>query len=258
MARSSSSIPGFGPWLTPDSTASGGSPKAPRTAVKNDQRRHRMHSQGAHTIQAAHRRLLGHTSPVLHSLRAPWFWTRSEKTATSSVSAWLDIGLGLVLLALGVQASFERSSSEKEAATRQSVERAAGGSLLALFVTGLVTQVIDMDALRIFGCPNDLTLAHSRESRADRAPSLWRARTRLDLFDGPGDQVIRKRPFDASRVVHDLNDPEVWGQRSQFAPGRVPLMRARYGPHRSPHAAVVMTPGASRAFPSRHLVQRPS
>jgi Sap, sulfolipid-1-addressing protein len=50
-----------------------------------------------------------------------------------------------------MQALFDTPSPEKEAATRAKIENAAAGSLLAVFVTGLVTQIIDMDALGIFG-----------------------------------------------------------------------------------------------------------
>jgi threonine/homoserine/homoserine lactone efflux protein len=79
------------------------------------------------------------------------FWGSGAPAGSSTVSGWIDIALGVVLLALGVQAVFEPSSPEKDAATRARIQKAAGGSVLALLVTGVVTQIIDMDALGIFG-----------------------------------------------------------------------------------------------------------
>lgn len=45
------------------------------------------------------------------------FWGDAQATGNSSVSAWIDIVLGVVLLAVGVQAVFETHTRETDAAT---------------------------------------------------------------------------------------------------------------------------------------------
>jgi Sap, sulfolipid-1-addressing protein len=77
------------------------------------------------------------------------FWGDAQATGNSSVSAWIDIVLGVVLLAVGGQAVFETHTPETDAATRARIQKAAGGTVPALLVTGLVTQIIDMDSLGI-------------------------------------------------------------------------------------------------------------
>jgi hypothetical protein len=80
------------------------------------------------------------------------FWGEgAQGSGGAKVSAWIDIVLGIFLIALGLGAVFETPSPEKDAGTRAKIEKAAASSLMALFAIGVVTQIIDLDSLAIFG-----------------------------------------------------------------------------------------------------------
>jgi threonine/homoserine/homoserine lactone efflux protein len=59
--------------------------------------------------------------------------------------------LGAVFGALGVVAIFSTESPEKEEAQRARVERVASGRLRTLFTAGILVQVINFDAIAVFG-----------------------------------------------------------------------------------------------------------
>jgi threonine/homoserine/homoserine lactone efflux protein len=65
--------------------------------------------------------------------------------------AIVDVVLGAVFGALGVVAIFSTESPEKEEAQRARVERVASGKLRTLFTAGLLVQVINFDAIAVFG-----------------------------------------------------------------------------------------------------------
>ena len=65
--------------------------------------------------------------------------------------AIVDVGLGLLFAAIGTSAIFSSESPEKQAARRERAERAATAKLATLFVVGILVQVINFDAIAVFG-----------------------------------------------------------------------------------------------------------
>jgi Sap, sulfolipid-1-addressing protein len=68
----------------------------------------------------------------------------------TEAGAIVDLVLGSIFFLLGLFAVFSKESPEKEAATRQRVQRAATAGLGGMLVTGVVAQVINIDALAVF------------------------------------------------------------------------------------------------------------
>ncbi len=66
-------------------------------------------------------------------------------------SAILDTILGALFLALGVAAVFSHESPEKEAAQRERAQRVASSPLPRMFLMGILVQVINIDAIAVFG-----------------------------------------------------------------------------------------------------------
>jgi hypothetical protein len=65
--------------------------------------------------------------------------------------AIVDVVLGALFLALAIVAVFSRESPEKEAAQRERIQRAAGGGIGTMIALGLVVQVVNFDAIAVFG-----------------------------------------------------------------------------------------------------------
>lgn len=65
--------------------------------------------------------------------------------------AIVDVGLGLLFCALGLMAVFETPSPEKEAVQRARAERIATAKPTMLFAAGILVQVVNFDALAVFG-----------------------------------------------------------------------------------------------------------
>ena len=65
--------------------------------------------------------------------------------------AIVDVGLGIIFGAMGLLAVFGAESPEKDAARRARAEQIASAKLSTLFVTGIVVQVINFDAIAVFG-----------------------------------------------------------------------------------------------------------
>jgi hypothetical protein len=65
--------------------------------------------------------------------------------------AIVDVGLGVLFAAMGLLAVFQTESPEKEAAQRERVDKIATAKLPALFTAGLLVQVINFDAIAVFG-----------------------------------------------------------------------------------------------------------
>jgi threonine/homoserine/homoserine lactone efflux protein len=78
------------------------------------------------------------------------FWGTDAATAGGDAGAYIDTGLGVLFLALGVTAVFQKDSPEKDAARRRRVDQAATASLGRLFIVGIVAQIINFDALTVF------------------------------------------------------------------------------------------------------------
>lgn len=68
----------------------------------------------------------------------------------SDVGAIVDIALGVVFLALGLMAVLSKPDPEKEAAQEQRIRQAARGGLRTMLVTGIVAQIINVDALAVY------------------------------------------------------------------------------------------------------------
>jgi hypothetical protein len=65
--------------------------------------------------------------------------------------AIVDVVLGALFLALGVFAIFSHETQEQQAAQRERMQRVARGGIGALLAAGLVVQVINIDAIAVFG-----------------------------------------------------------------------------------------------------------
>ena len=65
--------------------------------------------------------------------------------------AIVDLGLGVVFVVMGLLAVFGAESPEKDAAQRARVEKIATAKLSTLFAAGILVQVINFDAIAVFG-----------------------------------------------------------------------------------------------------------
>lgn len=69
----------------------------------------------------------------------------------SEAGAVVDVVLGAVFLALGVIALLSHESPEKDAAQRERIQRAAARGLRGMLVLGILAQVVNVDAITVFG-----------------------------------------------------------------------------------------------------------
>jgi hypothetical protein len=65
--------------------------------------------------------------------------------------AIVDVVLGTFFLCLGLFAVFSKESPEKSAAQRERIQRVARGGLGAMLGAGVLVQIINFDALAVFG-----------------------------------------------------------------------------------------------------------
>jgi len=65
--------------------------------------------------------------------------------------AIVDVGLGVLFVAMGLLAVFQEDSPEKDAARRARADQIAVAKLSTLFAAGLAVQVINFDAIAVFG-----------------------------------------------------------------------------------------------------------
>jgi Sap-like sulfolipid-1-addressing protein len=65
--------------------------------------------------------------------------------------AIVDVLLGLLFAGMGLLAVFQKESPEKEAAQRARVDKIATAKLSMLFAAGFLVQVINFDAIAVFG-----------------------------------------------------------------------------------------------------------
>jgi len=75
----------------------------------------------------------------------------SDVGSGGDASAILDTILGALFLALGVMAVFSHESPEKDAAQRERAQRVASSPLPRMFLMGILVQVINIDAIAVFG-----------------------------------------------------------------------------------------------------------
>ncbi len=69
---------------------------------------------------------------------------------SSDVGAIVDLVLGAIFLGFGVLAVFSKPDAEKEAAQEKRIRKVASGGLGAMLATGIVAQVINVDALVVY------------------------------------------------------------------------------------------------------------
>jgi hypothetical protein len=65
--------------------------------------------------------------------------------------AIVDVGLGVLFVAMGLIAVFQTESPEKDAAQRARVDKIATAKLATLFGAGFLVQVVNFDAIAVFG-----------------------------------------------------------------------------------------------------------
>lgn len=78
------------------------------------------------------------------------FWGTNTADDSSDTSAYIDIGLGTIFLALGILAIFGHETADKDTARRARMKGLASGNLPRLFVVGIMAQFINIDALSMF------------------------------------------------------------------------------------------------------------
>jgi len=78
-------------------------------------------------------------------------YSSSDVGSGGDASAILDTILGALFLALGVMAVFSHESPEKDAAQRERAQRVASSPLPRMFLMGILVQVINIDAIAVFG-----------------------------------------------------------------------------------------------------------
>jgi hypothetical protein len=75
----------------------------------------------------------------------------SDLGSGGDASAILDTSLGALFFLLGVMAVFSQESPEKDAAQRQRAQSVASSPLPRMFLMGILVQVINIDAMAVFG-----------------------------------------------------------------------------------------------------------
>ncbi len=65
--------------------------------------------------------------------------------------AYVDVGLGVLFLVMGGAAVFGKESPEKDAARRARADGIATAPLAKLFLAGIAVQIINFDAIAVFG-----------------------------------------------------------------------------------------------------------
>ena len=68
----------------------------------------------------------------------------------SEAGATVDLALGAIFMALGLFAILSHPDPEKEAAQQERIRRIAAGGLGGMLVTGVVAQVVNVDALAVY------------------------------------------------------------------------------------------------------------
>jgi len=79
---------------------------------------------------------------------------------SSDASAWIDAGLGVLFLVMGIFAVFSSETPEKDEARRARANKIASSNLSALFLAGIAVQIINIDAIAVFtGALKDIARA---------------------------------------------------------------------------------------------------
>lgn len=72
-------------------------------------------------------------------------------SSNDDLSAWIDALLGAMFLVIGLKAAFSHPTEEARAAQRARMEKIAAAKATSLLVAGVVVQLINADALAVFG-----------------------------------------------------------------------------------------------------------
>jgi threonine/homoserine/homoserine lactone efflux protein len=70
---------------------------------------------------------------------------------SDTLSAWIDVILGVLFLFVGIKAVFSHPSQEERSAQRARVEKIAAAKPARLLLAGVLVQLINADALAVFG-----------------------------------------------------------------------------------------------------------
>lgn len=94
------------------------------------------------------------------------FWGSADG-AGGDGGAVIDIALGVLFVGMGIMAIFQHDSPERDAARRQRIDGFLGQGLRGVIILGFVAQIINFDAIAVFG-------GGLKEIIADQPP-VWQA-----------------------------------------------------------------------------------
>jgi threonine/homoserine/homoserine lactone efflux protein len=99
--------------------------------------------------------------------------------------AYVDVGLGVLFAMLGILALFEKQDPQKDEAKRQRVEGLASAKLTRLFATGIIVQVINFDAIAVFGGALKEIAQADVTTREEIFATLFGLALMLSVYYGP-------------------------------------------------------------------------
>ena len=94
------------------------------------------------------------------------FWGNGDD-AGGDAGAVIDLALGVLFVGLGIMAIFQKDSPERDAARRARIDGFLGQGLRGVIILGFVAQIVNFDALAVFG-------GGLKEIIADQPP-VWQA-----------------------------------------------------------------------------------
>jgi threonine/homoserine/homoserine lactone efflux protein len=124
---------------------------------------------------------------------------------SSNAGAIVDLVLGAIFLALGIQAVFSHESPEKDASRRERVDRAASAGLKGMLITGVVAQVINIDAMAVFAGAIKETAEANLSSAQSAIALLVALAVMLIPYYGPA-ILYAFSPERAGRVLGEMSE----------------------------------------------------
>jgi hypothetical protein len=118
-------------------------------------------------------------------------------------AAYFDVGLGVIFATIGVLAVFSSDSAEKEVARQARAERIATAGPATLLTAGIFVQVVNFDALALFGGAVKEVAAADVTTAEAAAALLFGLALMLSVYYLPA-LVYAVAPARASRLLGGL------------------------------------------------------